>query len=85
MTLPNGQTLRVPPDPEALRRIASSSGGQAFEAEDADALDAVYDRLGSQIGTRDERQEITTRFAGAALLLLLGAVAASLRFGARLP
>jgi Ca-activated chloride channel homolog len=47
-----GQLLRVPPDPAALRRIASTSGGEAFRAEDADELDAVYDRLGSQIGTK---------------------------------
>ncbi|HVF77081.1 MAG TPA: VWA domain-containing protein, partial [Solirubrobacteraceae bacterium] len=29
-----GRTLRVPPDPEALERIATTSGGQAFRAED---------------------------------------------------
>ena len=80
-----GRTLRVPPDPEALERIAETSGGQAFEAEDSDQLDAVYDRLGSQIGTKPEKREITSMFAGAALLLLGAAVAASLRFGGRLP
>jgi Ca-activated chloride channel homolog len=80
-----GQLLRVPPDPAALRRIASTSGGEAFRAEDADELDAVYDRLGSQIGTKPEKREITALFAGAALLLLAGALASSLRFGGRLP
>jgi Ca-activated chloride channel homolog len=80
-----GQLLRVPPDPAALRRIASTSGGEAFRAEDADELDAVYDRLGSQIGTKPEKHEITALFAGAALLLLAGALASSLRFGGRLP
>jgi Ca-activated chloride channel family protein len=80
-----GRTLRVPPDPEALQRIASTSGGQAFEAEDSDELDAVYDRLGSQIGTKPEKREITTYFAGAGLLLLAGAMISSLRLGGRLP
>jgi len=80
-----GQTLNVPPDPEALQRIASESGGQAFRAEDSDQLDAVYDKLGSQIGTEPEKQEITALFAGGALLLLAGAMMTSLRLGGRLP
>jgi Ca-activated chloride channel family protein len=80
-----GQVLRVPPDPEALKRIASASGGEAFRAEDSDQLDAVYNRLGSQIGTKPEKREITAAFAGLALLMLGGAVASSLRLGGRLP
>jgi Ca-activated chloride channel homolog len=81
----NGHMQNVPPDPEALRRVATTSGGEAFEAEDADELDAVYDRLGSQIGTKPGKREITTYFAGAALLLLGGALVSSLRLGGRLP
>jgi Ca-activated chloride channel family protein len=80
-----GSTLQVPPDPQALQRIATASGGRAFEAADSDELDAVYDRLGSQIGTKPEKREITTYFAGAALLLLGGALVSSLRLGGRLP
>jgi Ca-activated chloride channel family protein len=80
-----GRMQNVPPDPEALRRVATTSGGEAFEAEDADELDAVYDRLGSQIGTKPGKREITTYFAGAALLLLGGALVSSLRLGGRLP
>lgn len=80
-----GRTLSVPPDPEALERIAETSGGAAFKAEDSDELDAVYDRLGSQIGTKPEKREITTYFAGAALLLLGAALLSSLRLGGRLP
>ncbi|MEA2194811.1 MAG: Ca-activated chloride channel [Solirubrobacteraceae bacterium] len=80
-----GQTLEVPPDTEALRRIAAESGGQAFRAEDSDQLDAVYQKLGSQIGTRPDKQEITALFAGGALLLLAGAMMSSLRLGGRLP
>ena len=78
-----GQTLEVPPDTEALKRIAAESGGQAFRAEDSDQLDAVYDKLGSQIGSRPEKQEITALFAGGALLLLAGALVSSLRLGGR--
>ncbi len=77
--------MSVPPDPEALERIAETSGGLAFRAEDADELDAVYGRLGSQIGTKPGKQEITSLFAGGALLLLGGAVLGSLRWNGRLP
>jgi Ca-activated chloride channel family protein len=81
----NGQTLRVPPDPEALQEVAQLSGGATFAAEDADALDEVYERLGSQIGTREEKREISAGFAAAGLLLLGGSLAASLRWRGRLP
>jgi Ca-activated chloride channel family protein len=77
--------VRVPPDPEALRRIAELSGGKAFQAEDADQLGDVYERLGSQLGTEPEQREVTVFFAGAALLLLAGAMAASLSLNGRLP
>jgi Ca-activated chloride channel family protein len=80
-----GQPQPVPPDPEALRRIASLSGGQAFQAEDSDQLGSVYERLGSQLGTKPEQREITVVFAGAGLLLLAAAMAASLALNGRLP
>ncbi len=85
VTLPDGRVVLVPPDPAALERIAALSGGQAFEAEDTDGLDAVYERLGSQIGTRPERREVTAAVAGGSLLLLLGALAGALRWRERLP
>ena len=70
-----------PGDPGAARsggaaaRSRSCSGGAAFAAEDAGALDEVYERLGSQIGTREEQREISAGFAAAGLLLLGGALA----------
>jgi len=67
-------TERVPPDPETLREIAEVSGGAAFTAEAADELGAVYERLGSQLGTREEERQVTVWFVGGALALLgLGA------------
>jgi len=82
---PDGRVLPVPPDPEALREIARLSGGRAFTAEDANALDSVYEQLGSRIGTRPERREISAGFAAAGLLLLAGALGTSLRWRGRLP
>ena len=47
------------PTPRRCAEVAQLSGGAAFAAEDADALDEVYERLGSQIGTREEKREIS--------------------------
>ena len=83
--IPGGGLLPVPPDPITMRRIAEISGGRAFQVEDAEELDGIYERLGSRVATREERREITTAFAAGGLVLLLGAAALGLRGTARLP
>ncbi len=82
---PYGGLLPVPPDPQTLREIAERSGGAAFRVDDADELDRVYEGLGSRIGTRDERREVSAAFAGGGLLLLLAGLAAGLRWRGSLP
>lgn len=80
-----GQTLSVPPDPEALQQVAEISGGRAFTAEDSGALDEVYETLGSRIGTKEEKREVSAGFAAFGLLALAGAAFTSLRWRGRLP
>lgn len=79
------RTIRVPPDPETLSRVAELTGGKFFEAADQDALRSVYDEIGSQVGVEHKQRELTVFFtaAGAALLLLGGALS-TLWFG-RIP
>jgi Ca-activated chloride channel family protein len=87
-TVPNplyGPPLSVAPDPETLRAIAKASGGRAFTAEDANRLSNIYRSLGSQLGTKNAKREVTAAFALGAIVLLLGAAAASMRLGGRLP
>jgi Ca-activated chloride channel family protein len=88
-TVPNpnpfGTPLSVAPDPETLRRISQVSGGRAFTAEDNDELSSIYKSLGSQLGTRNQKKEVTASFAIGGLVLLLGAAAASMRWAGRLP
>jgi Ca-activated chloride channel family protein len=81
----NVRVERVPPDPETLQRVAEASGGRTFAVEDAGRLQEVYERLGSQLTTKREKREITTTFAGGALLLVLGGGALSLAWFGRLP
>lgn len=75
---------QVPPDPEALAAIARIAGGETFTAETTGGLSAVYERLGSQLGRRDEPREVTTAFAAGGLVLLLAGSALSLRWFGRL-
>ena len=83
----NGFTQRVtvPPDAPTLRRVSQATGGRFYAAPDGDTLNAVYEELGSRIGSVKEEREVTAAFAagGAALLLAAGALSAFL-FG-RLP
>jgi Ca-activated chloride channel family protein len=68
-----------------MREIARVSGGKSFRASDEEGLEAVYERLGSQVGTRREKRQITAGFAAGGLVLLLGAAGASVRRFGRLP
>lgn len=79
------QTLEVPPDTETLEDIASTTGGQAFDAPTAEELKSVYDNLQSRIGYTEERQEVTFALVAAGLLLVIvGAGLSAVWFG-RLP
>jgi Ca-activated chloride channel homolog len=75
----------VPPDRDTLRRIAELSGGRAFGADAADELGSVYDELGSRVGKKKEKREVTAAFAGVAALCLAGGGMMSLRWFGRLP
>jgi Ca-activated chloride channel family protein len=85
ITTPDGTLIPVPPDPEAMRRIAELSGGRAFEVDDADELGGLYEELGSRVATEEEEREITGAFAAGGIVLLLAAAALGTRATARLP
>ena len=84
---PAGPSARRSPSRRTPRRCARSRRppkGDAFQVGEAGQLNDVYRRLGSQLGTRREEREVTAGFAGAGLLLLLGAAALGTRWRARL-
>ncbi|HEY2258176.1 MAG TPA: VWA domain-containing protein [Solirubrobacteraceae bacterium] len=80
---PFGAPVPVPPDPQLMRQIAQVSGARAFNAQSADELSSIYKRLGSQLGSVSRQREITAVFAIAGVVLLIGAVAGSLRLSGR--
>ncbi len=86
VTRKNGTTYSrpVPPDPESLAQIARVSNGKAYSAASADSLKEIYEKLGSELGHRDEKRQITSAFAGGGLALLLLGVAMSTRWFGRL-
>lgn len=80
-----GELIPVPVDAPALERLAEATGGTSFTAESGEELAAVYDDIGSQVGTTTERREVTAAVTGVALALAVGAAVAALLWGARLP
>jgi Ca-activated chloride channel family protein len=78
------ETRRVPPDPDSLAQIARASGGQTFTADNASDLKRVYQKLGSQLGTEKRKRQLTSSFAGGALVLLLAGAGMSLAWFGRL-
>jgi Ca-activated chloride channel family protein len=81
----NEEVVPVPPDRETLSKIAETSGGQFFDAPSEEALEQVYAELGSDVGSKEEKTDVTWAFAGAgALLLLAGGLLSAFWFN-RLP
>jgi Ca-activated chloride channel family protein len=78
-------TERVPPDLLTLQDIARDTGGQFFATADANRLAAVYRNIGTRLTKTKEKQQVTSAFAGAALVLLLIGAGLGLARGARLP
>jgi Ca-activated chloride channel family protein len=82
---PTGQAIPVPPDPATLQEISRITGGTFTQTGDAGELDNVYKKLGSKIGTKRVKQEVSSSFAAAGLVLLLGGLGTGLRWRGRLP
>jgi Ca-activated chloride channel family protein len=82
---PQGQVLSVPPDPSTLQEISRITGGTFTETADASQLENVYKKLGSKVGTKRVKREVSSSFAAAGLVLLLGGLGTGLRWRGRLP
>jgi Ca-activated chloride channel family protein len=81
----NPETVPVPPDRDTLAQVARITGGSFFEAPSEASLGQVYSDLGSEIGYREKKTDITFAFAaGGALLVLLAGGLSALWFN-RLP
>lgn len=79
------RTIPVPPDPETLRQIAVTTGGRFFAAQSNEALQSAYRQLGSSLGRRPGRNEVTSDFLAGAAALVGAAALLSLLWSPRLP
>jgi Ca-activated chloride channel family protein len=77
-------SLAVPVDTQALRQLAETTKGSFYEAASGDELQRVYADVGSSIGFRTERKDMSVWFVGLALLAALGVAVPSLLWFARL-
>ncbi len=80
-----GRRVPVPPDPATLRAIANRTGGEFFAARNAESLKDAYSRLGSRLGRKPGKTEITYGFLAAAAGLLIAAGLLSAAWSPRLP
>ena len=76
---------RCPRTPPRCRRSAASPAARFTEAGDAGELDKVYKQLGSKVGTKRVKREVSSGFAAMGLVLLLGGLGTGLRWRGRLP
>ena len=81
----DGEIQPVPVEVTALQEIAETTSGQFFRAESLDQLESVYADIGSSIGFDEEEQEVTDRFVGYAVVLLLASTVLSLLWFQRIP
>jgi Ca-activated chloride channel family protein len=81
----NGQLIPVPVDGPALERLARSTNGAYYEAASGEELQKVYLDIGSSVGFRTIRREVSVWFIGFGLLAAFGAAVASLVWSSRLP
>jgi Ca-activated chloride channel family protein len=85
VTIPESHALvPVTVDRAALAQIARSSGGHAYTAASEAQIRAVYSRIGTSIGYRTVRKDISGWFVGIGFVLLLGAAAANLAWQDRM-
>jgi Ca-activated chloride channel family protein len=81
---PDGQTVPVPPDEQALRNIADIARGESYTATTAEALRDIYDSLGATVVRATVIDEVGDLFAVVAILLLFAGSLMSLLWFRRL-
>lgn len=81
----DGKRERVPPDKQLLGSIATTTGGQAYSAENLDQLDRVYSNIRSEVGQTPAKKETTALWAGYGLAFAVVAALAAVSLGARWP
>jgi Ca-activated chloride channel homolog len=80
----NGATVKVPPDPTTLKRVAAVSGARFYRAADARSLESAYRDIGSAVRPQHKKRDISFAFVAGAAVLVLGGSLLSLAWFRRL-
>lgn len=80
-----GFTVHTQLDEALLQLVAHATGGAYYNAQDQDALRAIYADINPQLVVKPEKMEVTSLLAGASLLVWLIGSAISLLWFGRLP
>jgi Ca-activated chloride channel family protein len=80
-----GEIVPVPVDGPALEQLAQSTGGRYYTAESGPELRQVYQDIGSSVGYRTVRRDISGWLTGFGLLAACVTAIASLAWFSRLP
>jgi Ca-activated chloride channel family protein len=84
-TVKEGETtVRVPPDPATLRRVATATDARFYRAADAEALQKAYRQIGSAVRPQERKRDISVAFVAGAAVLVLGGSLLSLAWFRRL-
>lgn len=81
----DGERTAVPVETSTLEDIATRTGGRFFAAASQAELEDVYRDIGSSVAYEREVAEVTHRWVGYAVVLLLASAALSLAFLQRIP
>ena len=65
-------------DEEALKGVAKRTGGEYFQASNADDLKKVYEHLGTKFALEKQETEVSALFSAGAAMLLIAAALLSL-------
>ena len=77
-------TVKVPPDPTTLRKVAAATGARFFRAADAKSLNNAYRDIGSAVKPQHKKRDISFAFVAGAGVLILGGSLLSLAWFRRL-
>ena len=80
-----GFTIHTQLDEATLQAISDRTGGQYFNAQSAQDLQAIYDNLDTRLVVKPEAIEVTALFAGAGLIALVLGSLASMTWLGRVP
>jgi Ca-activated chloride channel family protein len=70
---------------DLLKQISTLTGGEYFNAENSEELQAIYKNLDPKLVVKPEKTEVTSIFAGISILILLVASTFSLAWFHRIP